>query len=135
MSIIKQSKEELLKEFKKNKYLKLFIALVIDVLGVVASSALPILGEFTDLIFGPLSGLATFLMFRGKVGIFGGVFETIEEMVPIPLVDATPGVSIVWWVKYVMRKDKTFQKFLENKKKEGEILDEHTDDEELIEVN
>ncbi len=68
-----------------------------DLLGYV-SYAIPVLAEFTDLIWAPVSGFIFFKLFGGWKGAFGGVFNFIEEL--MPGLDFIPSFTIVWLYTY-----------------------------------
>ena len=48
-----------------NKYKKLFIGLIFDALGMV-SYAIPGIGEFSDIIWAPISGWLMTRMYKGR---------------------------------------------------------------------
>ncbi|MEO7393655.1 MAG: hypothetical protein ABIU11_01870, partial [Chitinophagaceae bacterium] len=59
----------------------LLVCLFFDLVGY-ASYSVPILGEFGDIIWAPLSGFIFFMLFGGWKGAMGGVFSFIEELLP-----------------------------------------------------
>jgi hypothetical protein len=80
-----------------------------DLLGY-ASYALPGLGEFSDVIFAPLSAIIFYRMFGGWKGAFGGVFNFVEEV--LPFTDFIPTFSIMWIWQFVTKSlDTPIQKF------------------------
>lgn len=74
----------------------LAICIVLDIIGY-ASFTLPILGEFSDLVWAPLSGFLFYKLFGGKMGIFGGGFSFLEEL--LPFTDFIPTFSIAWFMR------------------------------------
>jgi hypothetical protein len=68
-----------------------------DLIGLV-SYAIPFLGEFSDIIWAPISGLIFFFTFGGWKGAFGGVFNFLEEL--LPGLDFIPTFTIAWFVRY-----------------------------------
>lgn len=64
-----------------------------DIVGY-ASFAIPVFGEFSDILWAPLSGFIFFKIFGGKRGIYGGLFSFAEEILPFS--DFIPTFSIVW---------------------------------------
>src|SRR5947208_996411 len=52
--------------------------------------AVPVLGEFADVIWAPISGIIFYITFGGWKGTFGGLFNFAEELLPgtdfIPMV-------------------------------------------------
>lgn len=73
---------------------KLLICLFIDVVGV-SSEALPIVGEFTDILTAPVAALALQNLFPGS-SKFIFLFEFAEEI--LPLTDFIPFATICWVV-------------------------------------
>ncbi|WP_276479600.1 hypothetical protein [Paraflavitalea pollutisoli] len=71
----------------------LILCILLDLIGY-ASYALPILGEFGDIIWAPISGLIFYRMFGGWRGAFGGLFNFIEEI--LPGLDFIPSFTIMW---------------------------------------
>jgi hypothetical protein len=73
------------------------ICILMDLIGY-ASFAIPGLGEFSDLLWAPLSAFIFYKMFGGRIGIFGGMMNFVEELLPLP------GLSfhllgIAWMIK------------------------------------
>jgi hypothetical protein len=62
-----------------------------------ASYSVPILGEFADIIWAPVSGLLFFMMFGGWRGAMGGVFSFFEEL--LPGTDFIPSFTIMWLMR------------------------------------
>lgn len=71
----------------------LLFCIVMDLIGF-ASYAIPILGEFGDLIWAPVSALIFFKTFGGWKGAFGGMFNFVEEI--LPGLDFIPTFTITW---------------------------------------
>lgn len=87
--------EEQSKKFNRTKYLKLILAIIIDIVGY-ASYAIPGFGDGGDIIWGPISGVLIFLLFphRKKMAIMG----VAEEL--IPFTDFVPTACIAWFLEY-----------------------------------
>ncbi len=85
-------------EDDKVKYWKLAVSLAIDAIGM-ATYLIPGLGETSDLIWAPISGAACFMLYRGKLGFFGGLAATAEEI--LPFTDFIPSLTLVWMTRYV----------------------------------
>ena len=66
------------------------------------SFAIPIVGEFTDVIWAPISAFLIFKMFKGAEGRIGGMISFIEEI--IPGLDVIPTFTLTWIYKYVIKK-------------------------------
>jgi hypothetical protein len=72
-----------------------------DLIGY-ASYAIPVLGEFSDIIWAPVSALIFFFSFGGWKGAIGGVFDFIEEI--LPGTDFIPSFTIMWLIQNIQRK-------------------------------
>ena len=59
-----------------------------------SSYALPVLSEFGDIIWAPISALIFFRTFGGWKGAFGGLFNFVEEI--LPGLDFIPSFTIMW---------------------------------------
>lgn len=85
----------------KNKEEKLFlphigICIIMDLIGM-ASFISPGMGEFTDLIWAPISGYIFFKLFGGRLGMIGSVLNFLEEI--IPFTDIIPSFTIAWFIR------------------------------------
>jgi hypothetical protein len=78
--------------------------LVMDILGS-ATYAIPVLGEFLDVLWAPLSAFMFFRMFGGTRGLFGGAFNLFEEL--MPGLDFIPTFTIAWFMQYAQRRKNT----------------------------
>ncbi len=78
----------------------LLLCIALDCIGY-ASFSIPVLGEFSDLVWAPLSGFIFYRLFGGKMGVFGGLFNMAEEL--LPFTDFVPSFSIAWVLKYFYR--------------------------------
>ena len=77
--------------------------ILMDLIGC-ASYLLPGLGEISDLIWAPISGFIFYKAFGGKIGLYGGLFDFLEEI--LPGTDIIPTFTIVWlWKKYFSGKE------------------------------
>ncbi|WP_290798708.1 hypothetical protein [Flavihumibacter sp. UBA7668] len=81
---------------ESSKAPSLVLCLVLDAVGYF-TYALPVLGEFGDLIWAPLSGLLFYRLFGGWKGALGGVFAFAEEL--LPFTDFIPSFTIGWLVQ------------------------------------
>lgn len=63
-----------------------------------ASFAIPGLGEFSDIVFAPISAVIFYKLFGGWKGAFGGVFNFVEEI--LPFTDFIPSFTIMWFWQY-----------------------------------
>lgn len=94
------------KKQDKNKYKKLVIGIVLDVIGMI-SFTLPLIGEFGDVIWAPLSALIMTRMYKGTTGKIAGLVGFIEEIAPG--LDVIPTFTLTWIYQYVL-KDKLGKK-------------------------
>ena len=76
----------------------LTMCLLMDLIGL-ASYAVPLLGEVSDVIWAPISAIIFYRMFGGPLGAFGGVFNFIEEL--FPGLDFIPTFTISRFVVYL----------------------------------
>ena len=73
----------------------LLFCIVMDLIGY-ASYAIPILGEFGDVLWAPISALIFFKTFGGWKGALGGAVNFIEEL--LPGLDFIPTFTITWFL-------------------------------------
>jgi hypothetical protein len=83
---------------KKEKILVPNIALciIMDLIGM-SSYFIPALGEFTDIVWAPISGFIFFKLFGGRFGLIGGVLDFLEEI--LPFTDIIPSFTIAWFIR------------------------------------
>lgn len=79
----------------------LIFCVLMDIIGYV-SYALPLLGEFTDMVWAPISGFIFYKAFGGWKGAMGGVLNFVEEI--LPGIDFIPSFTITWLWKYFSNK-------------------------------
>ncbi|MGF2414128.1 hypothetical protein [Ferruginibacter sp.] len=72
------------------------ICIIMDVIGI-ATYAFPVLGEFGDIVWAPVSGYLFFKLFGGRFGMIGGVLNFLEEV--IPFTDVIPSFTIAWFIR------------------------------------
>jgi len=83
------------------KYSKLFLSLLLDAMGYI-SFIIPGIGEFSDIIWAPLSGFIMTKLYKGKSGKIAGVIAFLEEALPFS--DVVPTFTIMWIYTYVIKK-------------------------------
>lgn len=83
-----------------NKYKKLGLSLLLDAIGYV-SFVIPGIGEFTDIVWAPLSGWIMTKLYKGKSGKIAGVISFIEEA--LPGFDVIPTFTLMWLYTYVFK--------------------------------
>lgn len=81
-----------------NKYKKLVIGLLLDALGLV-SFIIPGIGEFSDIVWAPISGWLMTKLYAGKAGKVAGVITFVEEA--LPGFDVIPTFTLMWFYTYV----------------------------------
>ena len=72
------------------------ICIIMDLIGL-ATYAFPVLAEFADIAWAPISGLIFYKLFGGRFGQIGGVLNFLEEI--IPLTDIIPSFTIAWFIR------------------------------------
>lgn len=87
----------------KNKYKKLALSLIFDLLGY-ASYIIPVFAELSDIVWAPLSAYLMSKMYKGNKGKIAGAIVFIEEA--LPWVDAIPTFTLMWLYTYVFNKNK-----------------------------
>ena len=85
---------------KTNKTAKLFLGILFDFIGMFPSIFPPL-----ALIWAPLSGIILVVMYKGKIGKIAGIFDFVEELVPV--VDFIPTFTLTWIYVYVIKAEKT----------------------------
>ncbi len=86
-----------------NKYKKLIIGIVLDALGYV-SFFIPGVGEFSDIVWAPVSGWVMTKLYKGKPGKIAGVIAFVEEA--LPGLDVIPTFTLMWIYTYIFKKEK-----------------------------
>lgn len=83
-----------------NKTKKLLLGLLFDAIGML-SFTIPLIGEFSDVVWAPIAGFLMTRMYRGTVGKIAGVLTFVEEI--IPFTDVIPSFTLTWiysyWIK------------------------------------
>jgi hypothetical protein len=80
---------------------QLIIGLFLDLLGM-ASYFIPGLGEFSDVIWAPISAFILAKMYPGKVGKVGALVNFVEEL--SPGLDIIPTFTLTWVYTYYFQK-------------------------------
>ncbi len=78
---------------KNINFAKLILSLLFDAIGM-ASFVIPGVGEFSDVIWAPLSYWLMTKMYAGKIGQVSGVISLIEEATPG--FDFIPTFTLTW---------------------------------------
>lgn len=84
-----------------NKNRNLVLGILFDLIGMM-SFTIPFLGEFSDVIWAPLSGVLMARLYKGTSGKVGGVVSFLEEIIPFS--DFIPSFTLMWIYTYVINK-------------------------------
>lgn len=88
----------------KNKTRNLILGLVFDCIGML-SFTVPLIGEFSDVVWAPIAGYLMTTMYKGKIGKIGGIFTFFEEL--LPFTDFIPSFTLTWVYTYFIKKKKS----------------------------
>jgi hypothetical protein len=86
------------------KQVPLPVCILMDIFGYI-SYTIPLFGEWTDLIWAPISAIIFYNLFGGKAGKLGAGISFWEEI--LPFTDFFPSFSIAWLVRKVLQKPVT----------------------------
>lgn len=84
-----------------NRNRDLWLGLLFDGIGMT-SYAVPMLGEFSDVVWAPVAGILMAYLYKGKTGKAAGLFAFLEEIVPFS--DFIPSFTLMWWYTYELKK-------------------------------
>ena len=87
-----------------NKYKVLALSLLLDAIGF-ASFLIPGIGEFSDIVWAPVSAWIMAKLYKGKAGKVGAVISFVEEA--LPGLDIVPTFTLMWLYSYVIKKEHT----------------------------
>lgn len=90
-----------------HKYKKLILGILFDALGFV-SFIIPGIGEFSDIVWAPLSGWIMTKLYKGKSGKIAGIISFVEEA--LPGFDVIPTFTLMWIYTYVFNSEKKTKK-------------------------
>ena len=82
------------------KYKKLALSILFDALGYV-SFIIPGFGEFTDIIWAPVSAWLLMKMYKGNTGKIAAVISFVEEI--LPGFDVVPTFTLTWIYTYIFK--------------------------------
>lgn len=88
---------------RKLKTRRLFLGLLFDGLGIL-SFMIPMIGEFSDVVWAPISGYIMTRMYKGNIGKIAGGIEFLEEL--IPFTDGIPTFMVMWFYTYYIKKQR-----------------------------
>ena len=72
------------------------LCILMDVIGM-ATYAFPVLAEFIDIVWAPISALIFYRLFGGRFGQIGAALNFLEEI--IPFTDVIPSFTIAWFIR------------------------------------
>ncbi|KIO52699.1 hypothetical protein [Flavobacterium hibernum] len=81
---------------------KLLLGILLDGVGMV-SFTIPLLGEFSDVIWAPVAAFIMTRMYKGRVGKVASVLTFIEEA--LPFTDIIPSFTLTWIYTYYFQKE------------------------------
>ena len=86
-----------LEAIEDNRMSKLIIGLILDGIGMISFS-IPLIGEFSDVIWAPVAAFIMTRMYKGRVGRVASILTFVEEI--IPFTDVIPSFTITWIYTY-----------------------------------
>ena len=86
----------------EERYKKLILGIVFDAIGMISFS-IPFLGEFSDVVWAPVSGFLIARMYKGSLGKVAGIVSFIEEL--FPFTDVIPTFTLTWIYCYLIKKE------------------------------
>ena len=93
--------EEIQMEQVNNRNRDLILGLLFDGIGMLSFS-IPLIGEFSDVVWAPIAGFLMTWMYKGRIGKVAGVFAFLEEI--IPFTDVIPSFTLTWIYNYWIKK-------------------------------
>lgn len=86
---------------KDDRTRKLLLGLLLDGIGMI-SFTIPLIGEFSDVVWAPVAAFIMTRMYKGRVGKVAGVLTFLEEI--IPFTDVIPSFTLTWIYTYYFQK-------------------------------
>ena len=83
-----------------NKTRDRVLGILFDTIGMLSFSV-PLIGEFSDVIWAPFAGFLMTWMYKGTVGKVGGVVTFLEEILPFS--DFIPTFTLTWIYNFIIR--------------------------------
>jgi len=80
---------------------KLLLGILLDGIGMI-SFTIPLLGEFSDVIWAPVAAFIMTRMYKGRVGRVASVLTFIEEA--LPFTDFVPSFTLTWIYTYYFQR-------------------------------
>ena len=92
--------EEVSDSAVKHKSRDRVLGILFDTIAMLSFSV-PLIGEFSDVIWAPFAGFLMTWMYKGTVGKVGGVVTFLEEILPFS--DFIPTFTLTWIYNYIIR--------------------------------
>ncbi len=83
------------------KYKLLLLSIFMDAIGML-SFFIPVIGEFSDVVWAPVSAFIIYKMYPGTIGKVGSIISFIEEA-GIFGTDLLPTFTLTWIYKYLLK--------------------------------
>ncbi|WP_316633971.1 hypothetical protein [uncultured Flavobacterium sp.] len=80
---------------------KLLLGLLLDGIGMISFS-IPLIGEFSDVVWAPIAAFIMTRMYKGRVGKVASVLTFLEEI--MPFTDVIPSFTLTWIYTYYFQK-------------------------------
>jgi len=87
---------------EEDKMRKLLLGLLLDGIGMISFS-IPLIGEFSDVIWAPIAAFIMTRMYKGRVGKMASILTFVEEI--IPFTDIIPSFTLTWIYTYYFQKN------------------------------
>lgn len=81
---------------------KLLLGVLLDGIGMI-SFTIPLLGEFSDVIWAPVAAFIMTRMYKGRVGRVASILTFVEEI--LPFTDVIPSFTLTWIYTYYFQKN------------------------------
>lgn len=92
------------KSMFQNKYLRLTLGIIFDLMGS-ATFLVPIVSEPFDVLWAPISAFILLQMYPNRTGKIAATLNFIEEL--LPFFDIIPTFTLTWLYTYVWNKETT----------------------------
>ncbi|GAB2649937.1 hypothetical protein GCM10027035_49940 [Emticicia sediminis] len=115
-STMTNNSDNVSQSFNEKKRKDLMASLAIDALGMV-TFLIPALGEAADVIIAPIISVLIYAVHRTTFGAIAGFLEEI-----IPFTDIIPSATIIWFYRYFLKRESTFNEFMEKINKKHPII-------------
>lgn len=115
-STMTNNSDNVSQSFNEKKRKDLMASLAIDALGMV-TYLIPALGETADVVIAPIISVLIYAVHRTTFGAIAGFLEEI-----IPFTDIIPSATIIWFYRYFLKRESTFNEFMESFNKKNPII-------------